>query len=209
MTAAGQARCGRCISPIGVEQPIFTTRHDTGYPWLSFSGCRICGALRCASCAAEAAGRCDACGDPLIADVFPPVWLNSLSIWGRGWCIASPSGGGPDRLHVRSSAPDAPWWSCLICGSELCDPCARDRGERCRCLARVVLGGRPPAAAYLPPDLRQQIRDPGRSRTGKEALLRAAISKIDADWERGVINGLEYATKQVYEAALRELITGT
>ncbi|MBX3466109.1 MAG: hypothetical protein KF878_04305 [Planctomycetes bacterium] len=72
----------------------------------------------------------------------------------------------------------------------------------------MVLGGRPPAVAYLPPDLRKQLRDPGRPRAIKETLLRAAISKIDADWERGVIIGLEYARKQIYEAALRELDGG-
>lgn len=72
----------------------------------------------------------------------------------------------------------------------------------------MVLGGRPPAVAYLPPDLREHLRDPGLARATKETLLRAAISKIDADWERGVINGLEYATKQLYEAALRELDDG-
>lgn len=197
VTAWGQATCGRCSTPIGVAHPLFTMRRDTKYPWIPFSGCRICGALRCGECADA---TCDVCGDPLAPDVFPAVWLNTSrsTLWSRDWCVASDG-----RPHQRQ--PGAPWWSCPECASGLCDPCARERRERCACLAKVVLGGVPPARAYLPRRLREQLRDPSVSVEAKRAALRAEIARVEADWARGIITAMERKQVAVYDAALFEL----
>lgn len=101
MTAAGQAQCGRCAAPIGVNHPIFTTRRDTGYSWQTFSGCRICGALRCASCAAGLESRCDVCGDPLAEDVSPLSGSMAYRSGGRG--VATPDLTAPGRPRAAPS----------------------------------------------------------------------------------------------------------
>lgn len=194
----GPATCGLCSAPIGVAHPLFTTRRDTRYAWITFSGCRLCGALRCGACADA---TCDVCGEPPVADTFPAVWLNTSRsmLWCRDWCVASE--GRP--LHAQQ--PGAPWWSCPECASGLCDPCARERKERCHCLARVVLGGVPPARAYLPPRFRELLRDPSLSVEAKRAALRAEIARIEADWARGIISRMERDQVALYDAALFEL----
>lgn len=198
-----QPRCTRCQMLIGAP-PSIPAPGEASSTRDRFHGCRICGALACASCAADTGERCRECSEQMIANEYPPVWVNGWSVWASGWCMASP----PGELHVRPTGRAAPWWACLVCAAEYCDPCARSRGERCRCLARIVLGADPPARAFLPPDLRRLVSEPRRSRSDKEALLRAAISRIDTDWERGVINDLEWRRREVYVAALRELNDG-
>lgn len=62
-----------------------------------------------------------------------------------------------------------------------------------------------PALAYLPSDLRAQVRDDLDEQGSPLVQRPTRVRRLEAEWQGGLINGLEYQTKQAYEAALQEL----
>ena len=127
MTVWRQAICDACGTGIGTGHPLFTTRKDTGYPWIPFVACSICGRILCTSCTVDSEGvrRALKSGAKI---PFPPC--------------------GDPTLDVEST-----WHACPSCAAEFCDACARERRSRCSCGGAVQLRAVPPWTAYLPGDL--------------------------------------------------------
>jgi len=157
----------------------------------SFVGCRICGDLRCEACAGVS-GICPACEEPWQENTYPQVWLHRRrsTLWSNSWGLACRS---PTRsTHGRpdpAREPDARWYACGSCAAEFCEPCARERAERCWCRATVALRAVPPWAAYLPDSVRELHANLTEQEQAADLQQRRAA--IVAEWDRGVLNKIE------------------
>ncbi|MGE0711039.1 MAG: hypothetical protein AB7N76_28540 [Planctomycetota bacterium] len=207
MTAAWlRATCQGCGAGIGVRHSHFFANRSEEDAFDSFVGCRICGELRCWACTGGSE-RCLACDEPWEEDTYPQVWLHAHRsiLWVNSWCLAC---GAPTRRQAGrpepDQEPDARWYACPSCAAELCEPCARDRRDRCICRTTVMLRGVPRWAAYLPAEVR--ALHAGLSPATRVEDLRRRRSALVDRYERGELTGLEACnTAYALDGALSEL----